>query len=477
MDISVLLALDTAAFQQGLRAATDALGQFKAGADVCFEAIGKAQAKIDEAADAAAKEAAKVTEAAEAAKAEAEAEREAAKAAKEAAEAQEENATANEKGAKAAALSGEAIKGAAAAARLLPGPVGEVAGQTAALAGAARSAANGVSALGVSIRTAMNATLVLAVVAAAVSLAKAIADARSRAEELTRGIQFDNMRSGAEGAASAFSRLCSEMERAAGLQRGLDDAAGASRRLEQEKQLAELERDRNRELAAGGDADEVNGRYDAKRRSLEFSFQRDNNAAEVSGLERDRSANAERRAAIAQELDRLEDQWREQAARAMESTTAMSQTMWPQRKARYAEEAERWGGEASKTAGTMESLRAELAALEDADKVLAKNLETAQGRGALIDVQQEAANLAAAIPKKEPEPSGGAGREGAGGAGGGWGALQTSSDRLARIGGFVGGGYARQNEAREQVQLGKERNRILREIAENTKRKEEGGLA
>ena len=51
MDLSVLLALDSKAFEAGLKAAQGALDAFKAGADACFESVGRAQAAIDEAAE------------------------------------------------------------------------------------------------------------------------------------------------------------------------------------------------------------------------------------------------------------------------------------------------------------------------------------------------------------------------------------------------------------------------------------------
>lgn len=53
MDLSVLLALDSRQFEDGLKAASEALAAFKAGADASFEAVGRAQAAIDEAAEAA----------------------------------------------------------------------------------------------------------------------------------------------------------------------------------------------------------------------------------------------------------------------------------------------------------------------------------------------------------------------------------------------------------------------------------------
>ena len=150
----------------------------------------------------------------------------------------------------------------------------------------------------------------------------------------------------------------------------------------------------------------------------------------------------------------------------------------PQRKARYAEEAERWGGEASESAKRMEALRAELKSLGDKDKVFAEKIAVAKGRTGLIDINEASANLAAQIPeKRSDEPAGGKPERSPAAGGGGWGSMQTASDRLARIGGFVGGSNIQQNEARERIQSDKRKEKFLQQIAENTKNKEQGGLA
>lgn len=476
MDISVLLALDTAAFQQGLKAATDALGQFKAGADVCFEALGKAQAQIDAAADAAAKEAAKVTEAAEAARAQAQAEREAAKAATEAASAAEEHADKSEN-------LGEALGKAKGAMGAMSGAAAALRGDFQGVASGTMQASQGLRALGVSMQTVERASVALAAVGAVIAAVAAAAKVlRERAESL-ESIRLDNLAAGAERAAGHFERLAGIMERAAGLARSLDDAAASGKRLEQERKLAELERDRNRELASGGDADEVNRRYDARKRELEFSFRREEAGDAVAGLERDRAANAERRAALTAEMNDLRNRAESYRAEAQEAygkgragllgRLARGDVL-NQSNQEFAAKGDALSAKANELGEKAVRLAEQLQALENEDKVLAANLGVARGRAGLVDIQEEAASLAArAVERQKDEPGGGARDP----ATGGWGAMQTASDRLARIGGFVGGGYARQNEAREQVRIARESQRYLAQIAENTRSTGTGVLA
>lgn len=459
MDLSIKLKLDDSGLAGQAQAAA---GQISAAAQTAASATGGASKSADDLAAAAKQVAATARDAASALKQQADALEKTAGATKEAARENKE-AEQGSKDLSAAVVQARGAMG------VFNGTTAMASGSLQGMAGGAVQAASGMRALGASLKTAMDATLVLAVVAAAAALAKAIADARSRAEELQRGIQFGNMRARTEEATSAFAKLCSEMERAAGLQKRLDDAAGSGRRLEQEKQLAQLELERNEALAAGGDADGINKAFDAKKRALEFSFRREDAAATVSGIERDRAANAGERERLSSELDRLEGVWREQSARAMENTTAMSETRLPWRKERYAADAERWGGAASETAKAMDALREQIKSLEAEDEVLASQLEVERGRGEVIDIQERTANLAAQLPEKK--------KDDVGGIGGGFGSLQTASDRLARIGGFVGGGHERTNEAREQLRIDREKLAVLKNIDENTKNKETGGLA
>lgn len=487
MDISVLLALDTAAFQQGLKAATDALGQFKAGADVCFEALGKAQTQIDAAADAAAKEAAKVTEAAEAARAQAQAEIEAAKATKEAAEAAEEAAKAEENHADKAEDLGKALGEAKGAMGVAGGAAAALSGDFQGVVRGTMQASQGMRAFGFSIKAVERASVVLAAIGAVIATVRTAIDTlRERAESLD-AIRLEGLERGAEKARERFDALARAMERTAGLRRDLDDADGADRRLEKEKKLAELERDRNAALASGGDADEINKRFDAKKRELEFSFERQEAGAKVSGIQSERED-------IAKQIARIEKR-RQNAIDTAARYDAEAKAEYAKGDAGFLERVFARGDlfnrsndehlakgdeltdksvEQQKEVGR---LTEELARLRNKDAVLARSEETAKGYASVIDTKEQAAKLAENLPQPpKKEPSDKPERDPAA-RGGGWGSMQMSSDRLARIGGFVGGGYTRQNEAREQVQLHRQELEVLKSIDRKTKDREGAVLA
>lgn len=471
MDISVLLALDTAAFQQGLKAATDALGQFKAGADVCFEALGKAQAQIDAAADASAKEAAKVTEAAEAAKAQAEAELEAAKATKEAAAAEANHADKAEDLGKAL---GEA-----------KGAMGAMGGVAAALSGdfqgvvrGTMQASQGMRAFGASIKAVERASVVLAAVGAVIAAVRTAIDALKERAESLDAIRLEGLERGAEKARDRFDALARAMERAVGLRRDLDDADGADRRLEKEKKLAELERDRNAALASGGDADEINKRFDAKKRELEFSFQRQEAGAKVSGIQSEREDIAKQIALIEKRRQNAIDTAARYDAEAkaeyakgdagfLERVFARGD-LFNRSNDEHLAKGDELTDKSVEQQKEVGRLTEELARLRNKDAVLARSEETAKGYVSVIDTKAQVAKLAENLPPPPTkEPSDKPERDPAT-RGGSWGSMQMSSDRLARIGGFVGGNYSRQNEAREQLQVGKQQLEVLKRIDENT---------
>ncbi len=474
MDISVLLALDTAAFQQGLKAAADALGQFKAGADVCFEALGKAQAQIDAAADASAKEAAKVTEAAEAAKAKAEAEKEAAAATRTAAEAEEKHADS------AGTLANELGK-AKGAMGVASGAASALQGDFRGVAAGTMQAAQGMRALGLSIQAVEKASVVLAAIGLAVAAVSAAVSEFHRQAQSLRQIQLDNLSHWAESARDRFNEMNRELERSIALAKGLEDASSAGRRLEQERKLAELERDRNRELAAGGDAEVVNRRYDARRREMEFSFQREDAASGVSSIRTQMADNERRIASLKAQYDEAE-----RIKKANEGTAGWAAEQLEEGRRNpllrlgrtvvtgntdsdLEEHRSTAAAAAQEQAKAMIDLQRQIMELEDSNKILAENLKVAQGRSSVLDIQEEAARLAAAIPKKPESEAGPAPEKPAKEhSAGSWGSLQTASDRLARIGGFVGGSNMVQNQAREQLQVDRRRNQILEQIERNT---------
>lgn len=318
---------------------------------------------------------------------------------------------------------------------VLNGATAMASGSLQGMAGGAVQAANGMRLLGMSLKAAMDATLVLALAGAIYALVQKIREARREAEELQKQFRLDNLALAVDGATRQFDSLLDRMERAAGLAKGLDEAGRAAQSVERERQLAELERDRNKQLASGADADAVNKAFDAKRRQLEFSFRREDSAAAVAGWRGEMSGNDDRAKALREQANRL------------------TELSWGQE------------GEAqNKTLQQVLELEKQIAALADANKILAAKIDAEGGRAEVIDLQEEAAALAASIPEKSKEEAGKAAKEPSGS----WGSLQTASDRLARIGGFVGGSNMVQNQAREQLQVARRQQQLLEQIERNT---------
>ncbi|MBR1837867.1 MAG: hypothetical protein IJ783_11350 [Kiritimatiellae bacterium] len=461
MDISVLLALDTTAFEQGLKAAADALGAFNAGAGAAHAALGATQTQLGAVGAAA--------------KAQADAQKEAAAATASAAEA-------SDKAADSARSLNAALRDAKGGLGIVNGTAAMASGSLSGMAGGAVQAANGMRMLGVSLNAAMDATLVLALVASLVALFKSIASAREEAERFQDSIRLDNLAAGVKSMAENFRLLADEMQRASALARGLDEAGDSARRIEQQKQLAQLEKERAQALLSGGDADAVNRSFDARKRALEFSFRRDESADAVGDLQRARAENAARREQLQRRAAQLQSQ-SERYGEESQAAFAKAQAGFWQRlgrgdftnssNAEYRAEGENLGAKAEEIGREWIEVLEQIKALEGEDRVLAAKIESEQGRSALLDLQEEAERLgaaAAALPPKEE--AAGQGRVSATGL---FASPPAAGDRLARIGGYVGGGAAADSAARENLRLARERNRSLQEIARNTERKDTAG--
>lgn len=447
MDLTVQLVLDTAPFEAALSAVSAAADSFGSGA-----AAG--------AADGAAAVGDGLREAAAGAEEAAGAVREAAGAADGLA-ASSDGAAA---GAKELSVSLAEAKGGA---DIVSAASGMASGSLQGMAGGAVKAAAGFRALGASAAAAEKASLALAAVAAVVLAVKTAFDAASAAEQRLADTRFDNMAAGAERAAAAFSRLCELMERAAGLTKGLDDAAASAARIEQERKLAELEKERAEALrdarAGGGDENAVAAAFDARRRDLESGFEKDEAARTVHGLERDRGANADRRAALRSRLDELTDESATHTRNASYWTNMANGTIFTQRQERYVANAQRENDAAARAVAEMERLRSELENLEAEDKVLAAKLEAEKGRGAVIDLRREAAEIAAAIPPAREAEAASPGADEPAARGLGF-SMPALSDRLSRIGGTVGGAGAASSVQSKQLSVAEAQKKILEDF-------------
>lgn len=463
MDISVLLALDTAAFERGLAAASAALGQFRSGADVCFEALGQVGQGLDTAAEAASSGAEAVSEAAEAAS-------ELAEAASDAAEAQARQADA-------AGDAGKALQGAAAAARMLPGPFAEVASGGLAAADAARKAGEAAKLFGVSMDAAMSATLVLALVAAVVKLVQTIREARKAAEELQKQTQQDNLAASVRSAAASYERLLEKMDAAAAKARGLSDAAAAGADIDRQRHLEEIERRRQLDILSGMDEGTANAKAESARNAATFGWERADSDAAIEAMRAELSQNEAKIAAAQAQQSRLVDLSKGQVG------DAQAQTMAAAVELEKTIEGLRGASEVLKARMEAEGRRGALIDVKEQNAGLARDVEAkrradaeAEAAAAAEEAARSAAAREAEKARREAEKEAAraakeAERESARGTRSGANArsfsespISFSGDRLARIGGFTGGSST--DQARRQTDLLSSIASVARRIAD-----------
>ena len=379
-----------------------------------------------------------------------------------------------------------AVKQSNGAMSIASGAASALSGDFRGVAAGTMQASQGMRAFGLSIRAIERASVVLAAIGAVIATVRTAIDTlRERAESLD-AIRLEGLERGAEKARERFDALARAMERAAGLRKDLDDADGADRRLEKEKKLAELERDRNAALASGGDADEINKRFDAKKRELEFSFQREEAGAKVSGIQSEREDIAKQLALIEKrKQNAIETAARYDAEAKTEYAKGdagflervfLRGDLQNQSNDEHIEKGDELSNKSVEALKEHGRLIEEEARLKNRDAVLARSEETAKGYVSVIDIKEQAARLAENIPPPKKDESGGGVKDPAT-RGGGWGSMQMSSDRLARIGGFVGGNYTRQNETRELIQVERDKLAVMKKVEENTRNRETGALA
>ena len=379
-----------------------------------------------------------------------------------------------------------AVKQSQGAMSIASGAASALSGDFRGVAAGTMQAASGMRSFGVSIKAVERASVALAAIGAVVAAVRTAVDALQERAASLDAIRLEGLERGAEKARDRFDALARAMERAAGLRRDLDGADGAERRLEQERKLAELERDRNAALAGGGDADEINKTFDARKRELEFSFQREEAGAKVSGIQGEREDIArqialleKRRQSAADTAARYDAEAKAEYAKGdagfLERVFARGD-LFNRSNDEHLAKGDEFSDKAVEQQREIGRLNEEIARLRNKDAALARGEKVAQGQAAVIDIREQAAKAAENIPPpKKKDDSGGGVKDPA--TRGGFGSMQMASDRLARIGGFVGGSYTRQNEAREQVQILRDQNRYLQRIADNTENSESGGLA
>lgn len=448
MDISILLALDSGAFQRGLAAASSALEALKSGADACFDALGQAEAQMDAAAEAAAQQAASAQQAAAATT--------------DAAGATEALAEAQRSQGAAAIDAGKALQGASAAASVMPGPLGEIARGALSAAGAAQKAGEAARQFGVSMEAATRTVLVLALVAAVAKLVQTIRETRRAADEMRESIKSGNLAAAADDAAAAYGRLIEKIDAAAARERARVDAAAPAREAERAAELEEVEAERQRRILAGGDETAANDWAARERARISASHEREDLRGESRAARLELMDNMRRAEIMREEEERLRrialEQTGDDKTRTMERANAVARDRQGVLDANAALQLRIDG----------EGARARLIDLRERNAAGALDVEAqrrADAEAEAAAAAEEAASSAAARKAERAaraapawEAVGGAGSEAA---------IQT--DRLARIGGFVGGGAAAASDAaRETLETAREQKRLLEKIARNT---------
>lgn len=291
------------------------------------------------------------------------------------------------------------------------------------------------SALGVAAAApiALAATLALAVVALGATMVKSALSA----DKLVASIQFDNATGGIETMRQGFEKLMSSMEAAIGLARELRSLTAQNDDIEYEKNLAKLENQRAKELAGLNPEDAkgraaTNARYDSARNTIEFDREKSGNAAVAADLRTQQQENTnlinQRRAKMQEYADKaaaatLTSSKFQGAANAGGTVDRLSgRTKFNN------DEAARWVGIAKSSNDEAEKIQEEIKALEIKNKVLGVQANLYENRNSVVEIKRETASVV------QPSSSGTSENGGGGGFG-----LSIPSDRLARIGGFVGG--------------------------------------
>ena len=446
MELSAKLTLDTGPFAAALADALKAVESLAAETGGLSKAVAEAQGRLADMAKQAEEEARAQREAA-AAKAEAEkaakelsaAEKEAAEAAKRAAEerkaAEAAAKQAHEETAKKVASEQAAMSGLSAASAAADGNI----------AGAAQSALG----LGKALKSAGMAAQAIPYIALAAALAAAvvkIVQMRDEARQMRLDEAFDRARKAASNLAEEVDRINSALSRQASLSKALKDVADSSASKDERIALANLER-RRQEALRGKSAEErvaIDADFDLQRNAII----RDNAVAgsgrAVAGMEAQKSANEERIGNLRGEAETLKNAVVQALGRAM-SASAEGQRLAvnPFRKgdsqSAFAE-AERQNGFAAELQKKIDELNAQIEELGNENKVLGESIAAAAKDVELADAEKAAADaaietsLANAAKEASEAVSAGSGK-----AGGGGGEGRIASDRLTRIGGYMGG--------------------------------------
>jgi predicted nucleic acid-binding Zn-ribbon protein len=433
MELSAKLTLDTGPFAAALADALKAVEALAAETGGLSKAVAEAQSRLAEMAEEASKASEEHDSLAAAEKEAADASGKLADANKEAAESEGELAEQADNAAQGAEAAKAATSGLSAASAAASGNI----------SGAAQSAlglGKALQSLGMAAKAVPFVALAAALAAAAVKLVQM----RNEARQMRLDEAFDRARKAASNLAEEVDRINSALSRQASLSKALKDVADSSASKDERIALANLER-RRQEALRGKSAEErvaIDADFDLQRNALV----RDNAAAASGRATAEMGAQRGENEAQIERLRGQMDAIRRQAAAARGRAASISQEIGeaglnPFVDVGALQEAQkRENDHASGLDKQWEDLSRQVKALEDANTVLGAKIEAAAKDVELADAEKAAADAAIetslANAAKEASEAVSAGSGKAGGVGG---EGRIASDRLTRIGGYMGG--------------------------------------
>lgn len=433
MELSAKLTLDTGPFAAALADALKAVESLAAETGGLSKAVAEAQSRLAEMAEEASKASEEHDSLAAAEKEAADASGKLANANKEAAESEGELAEQADNAAQGAEAAKAATSGLSAASAAASGNI----------AGAAQSAlglGKALQSLGMAAKAVPFVALAAALAAAAVKLVQM----RNEARQMRLDEAFSNAQYAADRLARSIARVNEALGRETSLARELRSVESGAGDAEGRIALANLERERQ-EALRGKSAEEqsrINADFDLRRNALV----RDNAAAASGRATAEMGAQRGENEAQIERLRGQMDAIRRQAAAARGRAASISDEIGgaglnPFVDVGALQEAQkRENDHAAGLDKQWEDLSRQVKALEDANTVLGAKIEAAAKDVELADAEKAAADAAIktslANAAKEASEAVSAGSGKAGGAGG---EGRIASDRLTRIGGYMGG--------------------------------------
>ena len=351
---------------------------------------------------------------------------------------------------------------------VIDGAAAIASGSIGGIASGAMKAAEGLKKIGLSAVAFRTQMLAVGAVASTIMLVVTlIKEAAEEAAQLDR-IRLDNLLASARSVGDEFARASDRINRANELADKMKGIGSEEQEIRQRIALANLDAQRDRELAAaraaGGGEDAVARLYAARRRDMEYGFERGREGNRVGSLQDQIAKSQERRGAIDNQIGELTREFRRLTGQGSEYYRQAESTVWTEKAGDLVGKGDEAMRAAQEVARQIQALGAEMKLLEDAEKVYARQIESSGLRIAEIDAREAAdrasAELAAASSpetngKKEDEDAVASGISAS---------ASALSDRLARIGGYTGDGYSSSAAMRDQLNATKQGNQILQAI-------------